>query len=525
MLPRPSRRRFSWSCSYSGAAIASSAHMVGVDLQRALFDLRQIQRAGPWCWLGWWQAGRPSARLTNGADMVGAHQGHLFEGGVDGCVAPLVEQLANLVQVVGGVAAQPLDAALDEPFVLGERAQERLPLIGKVAGVAGPVEAFLVLGQVGDAPPPLEQLVTGDLLVPGDDRALVADLLAVHQLAGVDRRHLVEVVLPAHPEVQVDPSLELRSVDERGLRQRTQAGTLALEPIYGPLVHGAVLAHVADRLQPPAAVLLGLLQRRRSLPGQTVLLHVLDACLDLALGLPAPLTGRDRLEAPAFGEGEEGRVEHDLVTGVPQHRRLQVVDHDRGRHPAGGAKGALQGREQHRLRLADGELQIAPPRIPEDVDESAQPPASSLVLDVVPALQAARLRLLPRPGLEAGHQFQRRFTAQLPAQHLHPLIATVIAAALKLAEEYAGIQVRVLLQALADVVPVGIQLAPPLSAQRSGRRVALPLRHRLSVQAQTAGNAGHRYPLLTQDLDLAPLLHRDHLGCLQLRRRRSRSGG
>src|SRR5215831_9030099 len=123
-LLRPSWRRFSSSCSYSGAAMTASADMGGVHLQRALLDLRQVEHSRRLCWCRRRQGGRPTAGLAHRAHVVGAHQRHLLQGDVQGRLVPLPEQLADLVQVVGGVAAQPLDAALYEPLVLRERVEE-----------------------------------------------------------------------------------------------------------------------------------------------------------------------------------------------------------------------------------------------------------------------------------------------------------------------------------------------------------------------------------------------------------------
>src|SRR5215472_17726202 len=182
-LLRPSWRRFSSSCSYSGAAITGSADMGGVDLPRALLDLGQVEHPRRLARRRRRQGGRPPAGLAHGAHVVGAHLGDLLQGQLHGRLVPLAEQLANLVQVVGGVAAQPLDAALHEPLVLRERPQERLPLVGQVAGVAGPIQPLLVLGQAGGVSDAVQQPVAGDLAVAAHHAQLVADLLAVDQLA------------------------------------------------------------------------------------------------------------------------------------------------------------------------------------------------------------------------------------------------------------------------------------------------------------------------------------------------------
>ena len=80
----------------------------------------------------------------------------------------------------------------------------------------------------------------------------------------------------------------------------------------------------------------------------------------LPLRLPPALGSRQRLEPPVLGEGQEGGVEHDLVAAVPQHRCRQVVDHQGRRHSTRLPKRPLQRAEQHRLRLADRELQVGP---------------------------------------------------------------------------------------------------------------------------------------------------------------------
>ena len=128
-------------------------------------------------------------------------------------------------------------------------------------------------------------------------------------------------------------------------------------------------------------------------------------------------------------------MEHDLVPPVVEHRRLHVVHQDRGGHPARRSERRLEAPEQDLLRLADGELQKAPARIAQHVDEAAQPTATALVLDVVPALQPVRLRLLARPGLEAGGPFHDRVAAQLATGEFDALVATVVAACRDLPEQ------------------------------------------------------------------------------------------
>lgn len=123
---------------------------------------------------------------------------------------------------------------------------------------------------------------------------------------------------------------------------------------------GLVDADVADHAQPPVPVSFDCLQRRRPLTGQAVPLHVLHAGLALSSRLGPARLGRDGFEAPVLGEGQEGGVEHDLVGAVVQDRRIHVVDEDGGRDATRLTKGVLEAVEEHLLRLADGELEVAP---------------------------------------------------------------------------------------------------------------------------------------------------------------------
>jgi hypothetical protein len=111
------------------AACDPAINMVGVHLQRTPLHLGQIDHApGRGADLDRRQGGHPAA-LAHGADVEGADENDLLDGEIDVVVAPLGNQLTDLVEVIGGVATKALDAALDEAFVLREQLQESLPLV------------------------------------------------------------------------------------------------------------------------------------------------------------------------------------------------------------------------------------------------------------------------------------------------------------------------------------------------------------------------------------------------------------
>ena len=201
---------------------------------------------------------------------------------------------------------------------------------------------------------------------------------------------------------------------------------LLQQPVDRALMSGLVDPYVADLVQPPVTVALRCLQGRRPLAGQAVPLDVLHAGLRLPLRLPPPGFGSDGLEAPVVGEGEKGGVEHDLIRPVLQHRRLHVVHQDRGRHATRLLEGLLEGAEEGLLGFADGELEEAPARVAEHVDEAVQPGPPAFVLDMVLGLQPVGLGLLAGPGLETRHRLHTRLPTQSPAGELDPLVAAFI---------------------------------------------------------------------------------------------------
>ncbi len=180
--------------------------------------------------------------------------------------------------------------------------------------------------------------------------------------------------------------------------------------------------------------------------------------------------------------------------------------------------------EQHLLGLADRELQEAPARVAEHVDEAIQPAPLALVLDVVLGLQTVRLRLLARPRLKSSHRLHGGVATTSPAGQLDPLVPSLVALSHDLPEEHPRAQLRELLQPLSQVGPEGVQLARPDSDDRGRRRLNLPLRHRISVQPEFAGDGGVGHAALAQDLDLTPLLHRDQPLLPPLRRLLGRTG-
>ncbi len=200
------------------------------------------------------QGGCPPAGQANGADVTGPHEHDLLKDQVDVIPAPFADQLADLAEVVGGVAAESLDAALDEALMVREELQESFPLVGRVARVAGSEEPLCVLRQLGGPTDASEQIVPGQFLAGEHDREPVADLLAEDTTAGVLVGDLVKVVLPADGEVEVEPATELRSVAELAVGEGTQVLALLQQPVDRALMSGLLDAHVADLASPPAAV-------------------------------------------------------------------------------------------------------------------------------------------------------------------------------------------------------------------------------------------------------------------------------
>ena len=216
----------------------------------------------------------------------------------------------------------------------------------------------------------------------------------------------------------------------------------------------------------------------------------------------ADVAGGD-LEPVMAGEVDMAGVEHRrLAAQAPQHRGLQVVDHDPGRHAAERLEGVQVAAEEVLHRLRDGELHIHQAAVAEHHDEEAQLPAGVADIDR-PVVAPVHLRALA--GLEVQRQERRR----LLRPHLVNVLAHDADAAgepgFAQALEYLRAAVGVVFQPLPDERLVGIELA------RAHRRLAWPegrfvepVAHGLRMQGQLPGDLGEVEPLdLVQVMDAA----------------------
>src|SRR5690606_2011953 len=167
-----------------------------------------------------------------------------------------------------------------------------------------------------------------------------------------------------------------------------EARALGDEAVDGPLVRLAVDAHVRDGVEPDACSWIHGAEVGDLEAIQEVLLDVADARFDAALLVAGSDVAGHDLEAELSGEVGVTRVEDGrLAREPPQHRGLEVVDHDLLGHGAAEVLERAQMAPQEVLhRLRDGELDVHQPAVAQHHHEEAQPPAG--VADVDDAVLA-----------------------------------------------------------------------------------------------------------------------------------------
>ena len=153
----------------------------------------------------------------------------------------------------------------------------------------------------------------------------------------------------------------------------------------------------------------------------------------------------------------------------------------------------------------------------EHADEAVEAPAVFVAVELAPV----DLELIARLGLVAHRERLHAplLFAERPHEVFHERDLAAVAAGADLAQQYGGTDLGLLLQSLAQVVLVGVQDARPLRARRVGRRAVRPkvTAHRVSADAEFAGDPTNRSPLAMHGLDVHPGLQRDHPGLRGLR--------
>ena len=193
-----------------------------------------------------------------------------------------------------------------------------------------------------------------------------------HPTAHVFRRNRVIRLGHLHVPVAMDAALGFAERSEPPGRQRQQRRRLdLLEHLAHLLPRRAVNPRVRHARLPGQQVSVRRRQRREPPALQRVVLDVADAPLDLPLVTRRVRLRRQHHRAVVLAERLHLRVQLRIEPVRILHRRLQVVDHQRLRHPAEVPERILQRPEECVRRLAEHVLAVALPRMaqndPEDV--------------------------------------------------------------------------------------------------------------------------------------------------------------
>ncbi|ABR91471.1 Hypothetical protein mma_2800 [Janthinobacterium sp. Marseille] len=247
----------------------------------------------------------------------------------------------------------------------------------------------------------------------------------LHGLADQLEWHRVAVALDADQPVLGHHTLAHHGVAEAGLAGRgRQMSRLLLESVDGPLVRGAMDAHVGHLGLPGAQLLIEVVQVAEGTPRHEVALDILHARLDLALGLGAIGLAQPDPEAPMLSKGLEGGVEAAALA-IVVHHGAHAVEQQALAAAAEVGEGMLVRGQQVVQPLVQEAFGIAASAIAQRHDEDVHP--HDLLPEVHLDLSPVNLGLLAWLGLKAalGECRCRSLGSQGPNCDLDHLIAAV----------------------------------------------------------------------------------------------------
>ena len=188
--------------------------------------------------------------------------------------------------------------------------------------------------------------------------ALAHDL---HRAADQRARHGVAVAVDGHEPIVGHDAVAHHGLQEGRLagRGRQQRGFLG-EAVDGPLVRGAMNAHVGHPGLPIRQLGVEVLQVAVSAARREVAFEVLHAGFDLALGLGPVRLAQPGREAPVPGEGLEGRVQPRLAAVATDHDGAHAVVQDGLATPAEVREGVLVSGQHVGDALVEEALGIGP---------------------------------------------------------------------------------------------------------------------------------------------------------------------
>ena len=175
-------------------------------------------------------------------------------------------------------------------------------------------------------------------------------------------------------------------------------------------------------LLPPSKEVILFHEAREDAPLEGVGLHVGHAPFRLPLVSRRSRSRRQHHRPVVAAEGGEFRINLRIEPIRLQHRRLQVVDHDRSRHPAEVFEGVLKALQKAVGRLMENRLAVAFARVRQHHPQHVRPPAFPIRADHRCAGAEVDLCLVPRSALHPSEGDRQR-RPLLPQQASHAVVA------------------------------------------------------------------------------------------------------
>jgi hypothetical protein len=189
---------------------------------------------------------------------------------------------------------------------------------------------FMDMARIGAEASRLESAVNGDLLHPSivyvNEPAVVSH---PDPETRIFRRHGIIGLVHFHMAVPMDRTLTFPEERKIARRKRREHRTLLVEETTNLLTGRSVNPLIGNVFFPPGQIrILGRQIVERS-GLQAVVLHVADLTLDLALVPGRIRTGRKDHRAVVFAKRRQLGIELRIVPVRMNHRRLEIVHHDR----------------------------------------------------------------------------------------------------------------------------------------------------------------------------------------------------